>query len=914
MHSDSELLTAVDGGIQTIVPLAASAQPQIVYLDFDGATASYRNAELGVAIDNVTVEDSGFDSAAISVIVDALNGQFGDDVVFTSELPSEGVFSTIYVGVTSAFDEYGSFYGLAETIDSGNQIHDDNAFVLLDSSAPAELVVSVIAHETEHIVHGMDHGGDGLERYAVINVTGGVPSVNIVVNNDMMNVYIGGLAMLTTVNGGGVMHVYNGGQAINTTVNQGGSMEVYNTGQANGTTVNQGGSMAVYSAGMAFNTTVNAAGAMSVYSGGTANITTIDFAQMLVLIGGTVNGTIIINGGMMGMGGGTANGTTISGGRMDVYNYAIATSTTLNGAMLYNHYEKGELHVESHGTATYTTVNDGGNLQVCSGGTANITSVNGGGEMYVSKGGVATSTTVRDGWMYVSSGGTATNTTVNNSGLIMVSDATANGTTVNSGGLLVIINGMHSGSLQIADDEGVVAESGATIDFTVAAQKDRNIPIVNHYDYIDFIGPHTFTITVSGEEADGRYALAGNASTFNSTVTVKTTSGAALGTLTVGGSFTSDKTIYSLAIYNQTLFLDAYNALLTNVKSQTNGNGAVIDWSGDGTMVWSHDYDARLSNGAGVVAMDGLAASGLELLNLPAGDMAVSVKPVKSDVWTALDALKIPDISDAAAVSGVGNGMAEVMFARGTSVWGGQYVARHVGGGWSGARPEVALAGRNVLEDIFIGSEDATLLLLTDDANGDAVFLEDVCSAFPDGVGVSARVAKIDEIRAGAGDDVVDLTSQRFSHVGDGMTVRGGLGDDVIWAAGGNSMLFGDAGDDWIVGSAGNDIIVGGIGDDRLHGGGGSDIFCFCADWGHDTVEQFASGAVTLWFAEGDESKWDNSSLTYADGDNSVTVTGVDSVTLLFGNADGRHASLLAAGAFDAFTSERIFEERGMLA
>ena len=125
---------------------------------------------------------------------------------------------------------------------------------------------------------------------------------------------------------------------------------------------------------------------------------------------------------------------------------------------------------------------------------------------------------------------------------------------------------------------------------------------------------------------------------------------------------------------------------------------------------------------------------------------------------------------------------------------------------------------------------------------------------------------------------------------------------------GNGGMLFGDAGDDWIVGSAGNDVIVGGIGDDRLHGGGGSDLFCFCADWGNDTVEQFSTGSVTLWFAEGDEGKWDRSSLTYTDGDNSVAVTGVDSVTLLFGNADRRHSSLLAAGAFDAFTSERIFE------
>ena len=162
--------SATDFAQMNAITIAESpSAPQVVYLDFDGAATSYVNADLGVAIDNVTVEDSGFGDGDIAVIVDALNGMF-DDVAFTSSLPADGEFSTIYIGVTSAFDEYGSFLGLAETIDSGNQIRDDNAFVLLDSSASAELVVSVIAHETEHIVHGMDHGGEGLERFADINV------------------------------------------------------------------------------------------------------------------------------------------------------------------------------------------------------------------------------------------------------------------------------------------------------------------------------------------------------------------------------------------------------------------------------------------------------------------------------------------------------------------------------------------------------------------------------------------------------------------------------------------------------------------------------------------------------------------------------------------------------------------------
>ena len=147
------------------------------------------------------------------------------------------------------------------------------------------------------------------------------------------------------------------------------------------------------------------------------------------------------------------------------------------------------------------------------------------------------------------------------------------------------------------------------------------------------------------------------------------------------------------------------------------------------------------------------------------------------------------------------------------------------------------------------------------------------------------------------------------------MTVRGGDGNDVIWANRGSNQLFGDAGNDRIVGASDDDLIVGGASNDSLHGGGGDDIFAFGGNWGHDTVEQLSDGKVTLWFDKGDASHWNAKTLTYTDGDNSVKVTGVNSVELHFGNDDARYSDLLAAGAFDSFTSHNIFENtKGMLA
>ena len=107
-------------------------------------------------------------------------------------------------------------------------------------------------------------------------------------------------------------------------------------------------------------------------------------------------------------------------------------------------------------------------------------------------------------------------------------------------------------------------------------------------------------------------------------------------------------------------------------------------------------------------------------------------------------------------------------------------------------------------------------------------------------------------------------------------------------------------------------MIAGGIGNDRMHGGGGNDVFTFCGNFGMDEVRQLETGTVTLWFASGSLENWDEASLTYTDGENSVTVKGVASVELKFGGTGddaAQFAALSGLGAFDAFTSRRVFEE-----
>ena len=85
----------------------------------DGELTSY-NGEI-LTIDRVEVQNSYLSAERIAVIVSELNTKYLDqNVVFVTERLAVAEYSTLYIGKTDAFSPYGSFAGVAETIDSGN--------------------------------------------------------------------------------------------------------------------------------------------------------------------------------------------------------------------------------------------------------------------------------------------------------------------------------------------------------------------------------------------------------------------------------------------------------------------------------------------------------------------------------------------------------------------------------------------------------------------------------------------------------------------------------------------------------------------------------------------------------------------------------------------------------------------------
>lgn len=164
------------------------------------------------------------------------------------------------------------------------------------------------------------------------------------------------------------------------------------------------------------------------------------------------------------------------------------------------------------------------------------------------------------------------------------------------------------------------------------------------------------------------------------------------------------------------------------------------------------------------------------------------------------------------------------------------FLAYNIGSpGVAGTETYVHVAGSNLSLDVFNGGTGFDTLEMT--SGDDTFFLDDPFHAFHP-QGSSLRLIAVEQINAGDGNDIVDLThdvliygnvimnggagdDHLWSSAGDDL-INGGTGNDHIYGGFGNDALNGDDGNDEIYGSIGNDILNGGAGNDTLYGGAGS--------------------------------------------------------------------------------------------
>lgn len=732
--------------------------------------------------------------------------------------------------------------------------------------------------------------------------------------NNQMLISSGGIAE-NTIMSGGEISIYSGGTANNTTVNSWGCLYVSSGGTAADTILNDG-NMSIASGGVASNVAVNSGASLDIASGGTATgvywtpcvgeVSAADGAvvNFVNVIAGVYNGSdgqllsaamtmsnAEVSGSMYVMNSGIANGVTVdSSGIMFIERGGVANDSINNS---------GSVCVGSGGIANRTI--NWGNLDVVSGGAVNSTTVNWNGVMSISAGGSAGNTAVSsNGYVYVYSGGSVTLSRVNANGRLYINDGgIASNTTINSSGRFYMSSGgVHRGTMMLESGAIVSAYSGSVVDFTLAGRTSSDGYLINDLALVS--GAPAYTVTVAANQVAGTYKLALGAEYFTGTITVGDGS-TVYGTVSAGGDdLVYNDIVYTLNKTGGTLTLVIGDGSIPAI-SNLQGSAGGISWE---SAESAFNVEYSLNDFAGILRFD-TENKQLDTYTIPEGTWQYRVKEEGASGFDAQGSFTANASSGTAAqVISDADGNMDVFFARTAGVWDEKYLARHAGtlNGWNGTRERVALTGKNIICDIYAGSTDANVLVLTDDANGDVLFLDDVFTA----LGNQARLSNVDEIRAGAGSDIVDLTSPKYAYSGDNMIVYGGAGDDTIWANSGSNILYGDTGNDRIIGGGGDDCLIGGAGNDSLHGGGGNDTFCFGANWGTDTVEQLASGKVILHFETGSLANWDAATGIYSDGSNSVTVTGTSDIELSFGTA-----STLPPGAFAPAASEKIFESAG---
>ena len=506
----------------------------------------------------------------------------------------------------------------------------------------------------------------------------------------------------------------------------------------------------------------------------------------------------------------------------------------------------------------------------------------------------------------------------NSTGVVTVSGCTFSGNVAGQGGAVYNAGNMklenvvlatasdtvyNSGSLAFAgvNTLGAAVVNDGKITFSLTAGTDAPVS-----DLGAFSGSGTYLLKLSADAAVAGAGFAATAGTFSGSLSVKLGDTASTDAFTLkDGGVGNDLAIAGdtvLRLAEKDGALTVQEQVLQDLAPAVSKDGSIMAWT-DGEYAggyWVEIANGDSFEGAIRIATDGTA------FDVASATGEYSCRTAEAEGAFTKDSASWSNSDHSPRqVASNGNGRADVFFATvsGNDLWTSKYQAKNTVTGET-----ASITGKNRIRDTFTGSNsDANILYLSDRNNGDALFMDDIYSEFGD----AARINLIREIRAGAGADVVDMTSERYTAELAGMTVRGGAGDDVIWGAAGGNSLFGDAGNDRIAGNAGDDVIAGGAGNDRLAGGGGSDTFTFGGNWGADVVSQAADGTVLLWFETGSLDNWDEATLTYSDGANSVTFSGVtpDRISFKFGDdGSARFQELAAAGAFLESTAEAVFE------
>lgn len=173
-------------------------------------------------------------------------------------------------------------------------------------------------------------------------------------------------------------------------------------------------------------------------------------------------------------------------------------------------------------------------------------------------------------------------------------------------------------------------------------------------------------------------------------------------------------------------------------------------------------------------------------------------------------------------------------------------------------------------------------------------------------------------IEGGKGADEITITSSGFYQIwggDDNDTIHGNLSGENIKGEAGNDTLNGHDGDDTLSGGTGDDDINGGIGDDQIYGDEGIDTAFFNIASSEVTSYNHKNGVITIKSSEGTDTIQSVERFTFKD--KTILLEDMDDV---FSNVRGAefsvgHGSYNVTGykGDDTFNVYTIFDEHAII-
>ena len=289
------------------------------------------------------------------------------------------------------------------------------------------------------------------------------------------------------------------------------------------------GTKTITSGMTALGATVNESGLLSILSKGTASNTLVNFGgEMVVATGGKVKGVTIESGGSVSiLEDVMAENVVVNGGQFILEQYGWAYQTSKGSTVSSNTIVKngGQVIVYDSAYLIGAYVSDGGRVDVLSSGTFETGRIND-GEVYAFNGACVSRVNLEDGGILnVESGGSVQHINVS------------------AGGVL-------TGVLREASE---LTFYGGTLDLDISNASPESEFLIDEQSY-SAINMHSgesiyylCTLTVDDSQAHGVYQLIEWAYDFDQTITVVNTSGAELGTLSLGSSVAIGNDLYTLS-------------------------------------------------------------------------------------------------------------------------------------------------------------------------------------------------------------------------------------------------------------------------------------------------------------------------------------------------------------------------------